>query len=55
MTEEREIAVDGGTLLVVEGDGGYTVTGVKGQPSRLILPEQIEGQPICRIGKKAFL
>ena len=55
MTEEREIAIDGGTLLVAEGDGGYTVTGVKGQPSRLILPEQIEGRPICRIGKKAFL
>lgn len=55
MTEEREIAIDGGTLLVTEGDGGYTVTGIKGQPSRLILPEQIEGQPICRIGKKAFL
>ena len=55
MTEEREIAIDGGTLLVAEGDGGYTVTGVKGQPSRLILPEQLEGQPICRIGKKAFL
>ena len=55
MTEEREIAIDGGTLLVAEGDGGYTVTGIKGQPSRLILPEQIEGRPICRIGKKAFL
>lgn len=55
MTEEREIAIDGGTLLVTEGDGGYTVTGIKGQPSRLILPEQIEGQPICRIRKKAFL
>ncbi len=53
--QEKELAVTGGSLYYGIENGKVTITRFQGTASELRLPGQIEGMPVTRIGKKAFL
>lgn len=53
--QERELVIAGGSLYYgIEGEK-ITITGFQGAGAEVALPEQIEGVPVARIGRKAFL
>lgn len=53
--QERELEIAGGSLCYEIENGRAAVTGFHGPASRVEVPERIEGLPVTRIGKKAFL
>lgn len=55
MAQEKELRLGDGVLLYTVDNEGVTITGSRGGTTKLELPEQIEGQPVKVLGKKAFL
>ena len=55
MVKERETGIGDAVILTAESGGEITVLGAKGQPSRIAIPEMIDGFPVTTIAKKAFL
>lgn len=53
--QEKELEIAGGSLQYERKDDQITVTGYRGTGSEAEVPERIEGIPVTRIGKKAFL
>ena len=53
--QEKELAVTGGSLYYGTEDGRAVITRFNGMASEVRLPERIEGLPVTRIEKKAFL
>ncbi len=53
--QEKELAVTGGSLYYGTEDGRAVITRFNGMASEVCLPERIEGLPVTRIEKKAFL
>lgn len=53
--QEKELAVAGGSLYYRIEKEKITITRFQGTASEVILPGQIEGMPVARIDKKAFL
>lgn len=53
--QEKELAVAGGSLYYGTEDGRAVITRFNGMASEVRLPERIEGLPVTRIEKKAFL
>lgn len=53
--QEKELEIAGGSLQYERKDDQITVTGYRGTGSEAEVPELIEGIPVTRIGKKAFL
>lgn len=55
MQKEKEWEFEGGKLRYLEGEGGIVITGCKVVQSRVALPDAIEGVPVTKIDRKAFL
>lgn len=55
MVIERESRAGDAVIVTAEADGQITVMGTKGQPSRIVIPEKIDGLPVTAVSKKAFL
>lgn len=55
MIQEKELAVTGGSLYYRIENEKVTITRFQGMASEVHLPGQIEGMPVSRIDKKAFL
>lgn len=55
MLQEMELEIEGGRLLYEESPRGITLRGMKAIGSRITLPDEINGRPVIRIEKKAFL
>ena len=55
MVKEKEYTEQGYYLTYIETDEGLVITGFSGRALRAEIPERIEGKPVIRIGKKAFL
>ena len=55
MRREKEWEIESGRLSYLESEEGITVIGCKGNPSRIAVPDKIEGAPVTKIGRKAFL
>lgn len=53
--QEKELEIAGGSLQYERKDDQITVIGYRGTGSEAEVPERIEGIPVTRIGKKAFL
>lgn len=53
--QEKELEIAGGSLQYERKDGQITVTGYRGMGFEAAVPERIEGIPVTRIGRKAFL
>ena len=47
--------VENGTLSYIIVDNGVCITGFEGTDALLVIPEIIDGVPVCGIGRKAFL
>ncbi len=55
MVKEKEVRAGDAVIVITETEEGITVLGTKGQPSRVVIPERIDGIPVTVIAKKAFL
>ena len=55
MVKEKEVRAGDAVIVITETEEGITVLGTKGQPSRVVIPERIDGSPVTVIAKKAFL
>ena len=55
MQREKEWEIEGGKLRYLEEEEGITVTGCRVGQSRVWLPDEIEGVPVKKIDRKAFL
>ena len=55
MIKEKEYTGPGYYLTYVEKEEGLVITGYGGRALRAEVPEQIEGVPVVKIEKKAFL
>lgn len=53
--QEKELEITGGSLYYGIENGRITITRFQGTASEVRLPEQIEGMPVSRIERKAFL
>ncbi len=52
---EKELEIEGGKLLYQEDEKEITVLSAKVRGSRITLPNEIEGLPVVKLHKKAFL
>lgn len=55
MAQEKELEISGGRLLYEESPHGISIRGLRAVGSCITLPDEINGQPVMRIEKKAFL
>ena len=55
MLMEKEYTGPGYTLLYGETEEGVVITGFRGRVSSVKVPEQLEGKPVIRVDRKAFL
>ena len=50
-----DVDTEPASLVFEKNDNGYSVTGYKGVPTVVVIPETYEGLPVMSIGQDAFV